>query len=443
MQSEYLDRKVREAAEKHHPAYDEKAWQRMEKLLNQHLPVQKDDNRRRILFILFFFLLVGGGIFVFTSKPWNKNSDIAVGSTNKQKVINESRPAPNNNPANEDQASSSNEVKQHEPGSADLRSGVDVSTKKNISRQKDNGALTSRTKANMDRREQYSVGNRQTTNKVSSIKENEKSSQAGPTKEIGVTQNAGVSKKDAANRQDVTGNIETKATEPQTGQQTNTSETANTKAAPSDVAKAPIHKEKSNRRSGFAFSISAGPDVSKAGNSNLGKLTLAYGAGISYTRNRFTLRTGVYAGKKIYKAGPADYELGYQTTNIKFEGADANCYVMEIPVQLFYNFAATNKGSWFAGAGLSSYLMKSEKYNYQFKTNAGVSYYKKYQVKNENKHYFSVLDLSGGYTVRLNNTLSLSAEPYLKIPFSGIGVGKVQLNSGGVLFTLGINPFKK
>ena len=64
------------------------------------------------------------------------------------------------------------------------------------------------------------------------------------------------------------------------------------------------------------------------------------------------------------------------------------------------------------------------------------------EAKNENKHYFSVLDLSAGYNLHLSKTVSLSAEPYLKIPLSGIGVGKVQLNSTGVLFTLGIRPFK-
>ncbi|HET9824101.1 MAG TPA: hypothetical protein VFP87_02140, partial [Chitinophagaceae bacterium] len=194
---------------------------------------------------------------------------------------------------------------------------------------------------------------------------------------------------------------------------------------------------------GFAFLLSAGPDVSKAGGSDPGKLTLAYGAGISYTRNRFTLRTGVYGARKIYKAGPADYKLPYQPQNIKFVGTDANCYVMEIPITLLYNFASKNKGNWFAGAGLSSYIMKSEIYNNEYKTTTGAPLYYRYEVNNENKHYFSVVDLSAGYNLRLNNTLSLSAEPYIKIPLSGIGVGKVQLNSGGVLFTLGIKPFKK
>ena len=56
MQSDDFDKKIKEAAEHHHPAYEEKAWEQMEKLLDKHLPVKKED-RRRIIFLLLFLLL--------------------------------------------------------------------------------------------------------------------------------------------------------------------------------------------------------------------------------------------------------------------------------------------------------------------------------------------------------------------------------------------------
>ena len=55
MQSEDFDKKIKEAAEHHHPAYDEKAWDKMEKKLDKHMPTEKDDRRR-----VFFFLLLFG-----------------------------------------------------------------------------------------------------------------------------------------------------------------------------------------------------------------------------------------------------------------------------------------------------------------------------------------------------------------------------------------------
>jgi len=51
MQFEEFDKKVKEAADHHHPAYDEQAWAKMEKLLNKHLP-QKEERKKRFLFFI-------------------------------------------------------------------------------------------------------------------------------------------------------------------------------------------------------------------------------------------------------------------------------------------------------------------------------------------------------------------------------------------------------
>lgn len=439
MQSEYLDKKVREAAEKHHPAYDEQAWQKMEKLLDHHLPVQKDGDRRRIFFLLFFFLLIGGGAFVLISKPWNKNRETAVRSTGNERVPSENKPAPDNNSASAVQPINSNAPTQNRSVSEDRGSQVNSQTEKTTPQQNNRRQLESATKTTGVNQAGKKLVSRERSDKTGvSIARSDINRPDGPTRETRVAENA-IDNKKVENNQDLTVTGETRLSP---NQGANKSEVVKAKPAEAQPGKPPIHKEKSSRRSGFAFLLSAGPDVSKVGNSDPGKLTLAYGAGISYTKNRFTLRTGIYGAKKIYEAGPGQYKLAYQPPNIKFEGADANCYVMEIPVQLFYNFASKNKSNWFAGAGLSSYLMKSEKYNYLFKTSTGVYYYKQNEYKNENKHYFSVLDLSGGYNLHISNTISVSAEPYLKIPLTGIGEGKVNLKSGGVLFTVGIKPFK-
>ena len=195
-------------------------------------------------------------------------------------------------------------------------------------------------------------------------------------------------------------------------------------------------------RNGFAISVSAGPDVSKAASSKAGKTTLVYGAGLSYTRNRLSLRTGIYASKKIYAAGPKDYTLSYQYPTMKFDHADADCNVIEIPLNLSYNFGFGTRNNWFAGAGLSSYLMQKEVYDYLYKNiSSGQPYYHHYEVKNENQNWFSILNLSAGYTRQINKMISISAEPYVRIPLDGIGVGKVHLYSGGILFTAAVKPF--
>ena len=87
--------------------------------------------------------------------------------------------------------------------------------------------------------------------------------------------------------------------------------------------------------------------------------------------------------------------------------------------------------------------MKKETYNYQYKTPSGQTYNYVTTINNENKHYFSVLSLSGGYQYKLNDRIAFVAEPYVKIPLAGIGEGKIKLNSAGLLVTAVVKPFAK
>ncbi len=52
MLDEENDKIIKEAAEHYHPGYDDKAWEKMEQLLDEHLPQKKE--RRWIFFILPF-----------------------------------------------------------------------------------------------------------------------------------------------------------------------------------------------------------------------------------------------------------------------------------------------------------------------------------------------------------------------------------------------------
>ena len=161
---------------------------------------------------------------------------------------------------------------------------------------------------------------------------------------------------------------------------------------------------------------------------NTGKTTLTYGAGISYGfAKRFTARAGFYVSKKIYQALPDQYNT--PGGNYPYlTDINANCKIYEIPVSLSYSFGQRKKHNWFGSVGLSSFLMKKEDYEYNYKTPAGQNYTYYHGVSNENKHYFSVLTLSGGYQYQFNKRLSLMAEPYFKIPLGGVGLGKIKLH---------------
>jgi hypothetical protein len=126
------------------------------------------------------------------------------------------------------------------------------------------------------------------------------------------------------------------------------------------------------------------------------------------------------------------------------EKVDADCRVYEIPLSLSYHIGRSSKQNLFVSAGISSYLMKKETYNYYYKyTATGPTVTRKYSISDKNNHYFSVFNLSAGFQKNIGSSISVMAEPYIKIPLSGVGFGKVKLNSGGVLFSVNIRPFNR
>jgi len=427
MLSDKFDKKIKEAAEQHHPAYDENAWRKMEHLLDQHLPQQS--NRRRFFLLAFTLLLIGGGAFFFLSTPHTKNSTLVIEK-------------------NEGSASNQKQGDKPAKNATVLLPGVDNADREITT---DHASINIARKIEGKEASPLNITNRKALNthqrRVKLDKE-----------ELAVTDKTSAGRNYSSD--EATADQERKEKPVTFGEQLLSKDktaanssvvkpaevTINTQQPQSSSAtKATPKKARPGLLSGLSFFISAGPDISKAENSKAGKITMSWGVGVAYALNRFTIKVGVFTANKIYWAGPDDYKLSYTPpASLKFMGADANCRVIEIPVKLSYNFTVGDRGSWFAAAGLSSYLMKREDYLYEYKSNAtGNSYYHSYQTKNENKHYFSVINLSGGYTYRLSKTISLSAEPYVEVPVTGIGAGKVHLNSGGVLFTVGISPFRK
>ncbi|HLG38940.1 MAG TPA: hypothetical protein VI461_04690, partial [Chitinophagaceae bacterium] len=172
---------------------------------------------------------------------------------------------------------------------------------------------------------------------------------------------------------------------------------------------------------------------------------LLAGAGVGYTiKNRFAIRTGFYTARKVYTAAKEDYKPSVQPPAPYLDRIDADCKVYEIPLNIAYNFGKSEKQNMFASAGLSSFIMKKETYDYVYLyPGSPVPYIHTKTVENEYKHYFSVLTISGGYQRKINKVLSFSAEPYVKLPLGGVGYGKVKLSSAGILFSANIKPFNR
>ncbi|HXB32671.1 MAG TPA: outer membrane beta-barrel protein [Puia sp.] len=140
-------------------------------------------------------------------------------------------------------------------------------------------------------------------------------------------------------------------------------------------------------------------------------------SGLSLDRKRYYT-----AGEYFKKEMPAGYTL---------QNVDGTCNMWEIPVNVRYNFNTSSRMRWFATAGLSTYLMSKETYTYQYEYNwtTGDS---SWDIHKPSQYWFSIVNLSAGFETSVGRIGKLRLEPYVRIPLSGIGTGKLPIVSGGL-----------
>lgn len=152
---------------------------------------------------------------------------------------------------------------------------------------------------------------------------------------------------------------------------------------------------------------------------------------------RLSIYGGSYFSKKRYIANPEEYHppSGFWTNGNTPETIDGTCNVLEIPVGLRYHFIKKERSSVFAGAGMSSYLLLREEYQYNYEMD-NPNWVQKWVGTNKSKHWFGVSQFSLGFEKQLGKQSYFQVEPYIQLPLSDIGFGQVKLYSYGSYFTL-------
>ncbi|MFS8615308.1 MAG: hypothetical protein FWJ85_00685 [Solitalea sp.] len=189
----------------------------------------------------------------------------------------------------------------------------------------------------------------------------------------------------------------------------------------------------------FSLGVLAAPDLNGSGGFTRGKLGFNVGitAGIHFN-DRLSLHSGVIYARKPYNALPADYRTAYKPPTLM--NIAAVCDVIDIPLNLRYTMHRSESGSISLSAGLSSYLMLHEQYAYQYPDReAAIREY-----SNENRHFMGVGNLGLALERKINAKTSISLEPFVKVPLTGIGHGSVRLISAGagIRFNLDLSKAK-
>jgi hypothetical protein len=202
-------------------------------------------------------------------------------------------------------------------------------------------------------------------------------------------------------------------------------------------------KKGKQRSTHFYAGVLGGPDLTAVKLQSMKKLgtSLGFIAGYRLTQ-KLSVETGLLWDKKnYYTAGEyfSRKKLPISSTVI-IEAVDGQCRMLELPLNLRYDIKQAANHTWFAAMGLSSYFMKNEQYAYDINY-SGYRAKRSYSYNKKSADFFSVINLSGGYSRRIGKIGELRVEPYVKIPVKKIGTGSLPLQSGGVYIGFTKNLF--
>ena len=188
--------------------------------------------------------------------------------------------------------------------------------------------------------------------------------------------------------------------------------------------------------------LSLAPDLTTVEElSEFDRAGLDVGVQVEYfLTDRLSVTTGAILTRKIYRTTDiSEYEVpdGFWVDGVWPEQINADCRVVDIPLNLRYRAIEGTRTSFFISAGISSYLMLREVYEYDYAyNNQRPENRSRSEFENENQHYFGVYNLSFGLVRKVGKNLSIEVEPYLKNSLGGVGWGRAQLKSTGALFHL-------
>ena len=429
-----FDNKIREAASHLEPAYNEKAWGKMEKLLDEHLPQNK--RRDRKLFWIFFILFLAAGSFILFNQIGKKKDSLNKENTSQKSDVNRDENAISTPPFSKNKTTT-------QIDSSKINRQVIKNSKSNSFKNNNKRSIAANNHAidTNNTQEKFKEDNSFTAVTITPNPKDKKQENSKAEERNNFI-------KDTTTNAEKTPEIHNMPVAPQLSEtdsmDTNRKDTLVVKESPVKFKNTSDKKNKFSNS--FFIAFSAGPDVSAVTIDEIGKINFAYGVGIGYSfGKKWNVRTGFYIEKKVYNAKPSSYDpperFWYNFPDLK--SIEADCKVYAVPVIVDYNFSENSKSLWFGGVGLASYFMKKEVYDYTSKSPSGQSSYRTYSIEDKNKHYFSIVRFSAGYEKKLSDRISFISEPYLAVPLAGVGYGKVKLYSSGILLTLKVKPFSK
>ena len=198
-------------------------------------------------------------------------------------------------------------------------------------------------------------------------------------------------------------------------------------------------KKKNVMQWGLAASFA--PDFNSVGMDSKREFSGQVGIQVFVTvKSRFSVSTGIYYNKKKYTAEGEEYHppnqyWNYYTNGVVPKEVFGHCAVLDIPLNLTYNWSPDRKLQFLSTIGASNYIVLSEDYKYRFDSyNAGAA--EGWDTNESSRVMFGIANLSLGVQYFIKPKIGIKVEPYLKVPLKDIGWGQVDLYSTGTLISL-------
>lgn len=187
------------------------------------------------------------------------------------------------------------------------------------------------------------------------------------------------------------------------------------------------------QKSKWAFSAAVSADLSATGLEGFTDPGTMIGFAVEYyLADTWSIQSGATYAVKRYTALGSEYETPewILARPDDFLSAVAKCTVIDIPINIRKYFHTKKGKTFFASSGVSTYLMLREDYNYEY-TEPRPNWAPFWRYDNRNNHFLGILNLSVGYETPITKNLALGIEPFMKLPLTGIGEGRVRFLSFG------------
>lgn len=186
----------------------------------------------------------------------------------------------------------------------------------------------------------------------------------------------------------------------------------------------------------FKVGVGYSPDFSTVGIGNFVSPGSRWMAMLEYGfLSRFAINTGVVLVNNKYEAYGEDYHAParYWKKGIVAEEAYGECKMIDIPLNLRFDFIQNKKNKVFLSAGASTYFVTKEDYYFHY-DQEDPDLPDHWGTDKTTIYPFGIINLSLGYEHEFTQRSGFQVEPFIKIPTTGIGWGNVDLHTIGVSF---------